>query len=112
MNYMKSIQSGRNEILHTILDKLIIEQGTKWMKTTQKYMDEVKLKVIDIEMQSKEEIKQKLIAWDNKQCTLKTIVLKIGTIKVLNKFSTIVLKISTIKVLNKFSTISANIVLV
>ena len=37
------------------------------MKTTQKYMDEVKLKVTDIEMQSKEEIKQKLIAWDNKQ---------------------------------------------
>ena len=67
LNYMKSIQSGRNEILHTILDKLIIEQGTKWMKTTQKYMDEVKLKVTDIEMQSKEEIKQKLIAWDNKQ---------------------------------------------
>ena len=37
------------------------------MKTTQKYMDEVKLKVTNIEMQSKEEIKQKLIAWDNKQ---------------------------------------------
>ena len=30
-------------------------------------MDEVKLKVTDIKMQSKEEIKQKLIAWDNKQ---------------------------------------------
>ena len=26
MNYMKSIQSGRKEILHTIPDKLIIEQ--------------------------------------------------------------------------------------
>ena len=30
-------------------------------------MDEVKLKVTGIEMQSKEEIKQKLIAWDSKQ---------------------------------------------
>ena len=64
---MKSIQSGRNEILHTILDKLIIEQGTKWMKTTQKYMEEVKLKLTDVEIQSNEEIKQKLIAWDNQQ---------------------------------------------
>ena len=50
---MKSIQSERNKILHIILDKLIIEQGTKWIKTTQKYMDEVKLKVTDVEIRSK-----------------------------------------------------------
>ena len=67
MNYMKSIQSGRNEILHIILDKLITEQGTKWIKTTQKYMDEVKLKVTDVEIRSEEDIKQKFIAWDNEQ---------------------------------------------
>ena len=65
MNYMKSIQSGRNEILHIILDKLVTEQGTKWIKTTRKYMDEVKLKVTDVEVRSTEDIKQKLIAWDN-----------------------------------------------
>ena len=30
-------------------------------------MDEVKLKVTDVEVRSKEDIKQKLISWDNKQ---------------------------------------------
>ena len=29
--------------MHTILDKLMIEQRTKWIRTTQKYMNEVKL---------------------------------------------------------------------
>ena len=32
MNYIKSVQSGRNEAWHTILDKLGIEQGIKWIK--------------------------------------------------------------------------------
>ena len=30
-------------------------------------MDEVKLKVTDVEIRSKEDIKQKFIAWDNEQ---------------------------------------------
>ena len=33
--------------MHIILDKLISEKGTKWMKTTQKYLNEIKMNVID-----------------------------------------------------------------
>ena len=34
------------------------------MKTTQKYLNEIKMNVIDIELRSKEEIKQKVIIWE------------------------------------------------
>ena len=61
LSYMKSIMSGRNQIMHIILEKLINEKSTKWMKTTQKYLNEIKINVIDIELRSKEEIKQKVI---------------------------------------------------
>ena len=69
LSYMKSIMSGRNQIMHIILEKLINEKSTKWMKTTQKYLNEIKMNVIDIELRSKEEIKQKVIIWDNEQWT-------------------------------------------
>ena len=59
LSYMKSIMSGRNQIMHIIFEKLINEKSTKWMKTTQKYINEIKMNVIDIELRSKEEIKQK-----------------------------------------------------
>ena len=59
--------SGRNKIMHIILEKLINEKSTKWMKTTQKYLNEIKMNVIDMELRSKEAIKQKVIIWDNEQ---------------------------------------------
>ena len=37
------------------------------MKTTQKYLNEIKMNIIDIELRSKEEIKQKVIIRDNEQ---------------------------------------------
>ena len=46
-----------------------MKKSTKWMKTTQKYLNEIKMNVIDIELRSKEEIKQKVIIWDNEQWT-------------------------------------------
>ena len=55
--------------LYIILEKLINEKSTKWMKTTQKYLNEIKMNVIDLELRSKEEIKQKVIIWDNEQWT-------------------------------------------
>ena len=61
--------SGRNQVMHIIVEKLINEKSTKWMKTTQKYLNEIKMNVIDIELRSKEEIKQKVIIWDNEQWT-------------------------------------------
>ena len=69
LSYIKSIMSGRNQIMHIILEKLINEKSTKWMKTTQKYLNEIKMNVIDIELRSTEEIKQKVIIWDNEQWT-------------------------------------------
>ena len=41
INYMKSIMSGRNCLVHIILDKLINDKATKWMKTTEKYLNEI-----------------------------------------------------------------------
>ena len=61
--------SGRNQIMNIILEKLINEKSTKWMKTMQKYLNEIKMNVIDRELRSKEEIKQKVIIWDNEQWT-------------------------------------------
>ena len=36
LSYMKNIMSRINQIMHIILEKLINEKSTKWMKTTQK----------------------------------------------------------------------------
>ena len=45
----------------------MIEQRTKWIRTTQKYMNEVKLTAIDRELQTKDTIKEIIIAWDSEQ---------------------------------------------
>ena len=39
------------------------------MDENNKYLNEIKMNVIDIELRSKEEIKQKVIIWDNEQWT-------------------------------------------
>ena len=57
INYMKRM-CERNKLLGLILHDLILEQNTKWIKVSMKYLDEVKLHIGDVETKSKREIKQ------------------------------------------------------
>ena len=66
INYMKRM-CERNKLLGLILHNLVLEQNTKWIKVSMKYLDEVKLHIGDIETKSKREIKQICTIWDNEQ---------------------------------------------
>ena len=66
INYMKRM-CERNKLLGLILHNLILEQNTKWIKVSMKYLDEVKLHIGDVETKSKREIKQICAIWDNEQ---------------------------------------------
>ena len=52
INYMKRIFE-RNKLLGLILHSLVLEQNTKWIKVSMKYLDEVKLRIGDIEKKIK-----------------------------------------------------------
>ena len=57
INYMKRM-CERNKLLGLILHNLILEQNTKWIKVSMKYLDEIKLQIGDVETKSKREIKE------------------------------------------------------
>ena len=67
INFMKSILNGRNKLLENILHKLLLDNDTKWIQKSRKYMDVVKLKATDIERNSKQEIKRIFTDWDTEQ---------------------------------------------
>ena len=64
INYVKSIQRNRHELLESILWIIQTEQETKWIKTTRKYMKDVNISFDDIHPKSKEYLKQFMIKWD------------------------------------------------
>ena len=67
-NFMKSIINGRHKLLENIPHRLLLDNDTNWMqKKTRNYLDVVKLKVTDIERNSKQEIKQIFTNWDTEQ---------------------------------------------
>ena len=66
INYMKRM-CERNKLLGLILHNLVLEQNTKWIKVSMKYLDEVKPHIGDVETKSKREIKQICTIWDNEQ---------------------------------------------
>ena len=66
INYMKRM-CEKNKLLGLILHNLVLEQNTKWIKVSMKYLDEVKLHIGDVETKSKREIKQICTIWDNEQ---------------------------------------------
>ena len=66
INYTKRM-CEKNKLLGLILHNLVIEQNTKWIKVSMKYLDEVKLHIGDVETKSKREIKQIYTIWDNEQ---------------------------------------------
>ena len=57
----------KNKLLGLILHDLILEQNTKWIKVSMKYLDEVKLHIGDVETNSKREMKEICTIWDNEQ---------------------------------------------
>lgn len=65
-NYINGILTGRNEILAVILEKITENKDTKWIETTQKYLNETNMTMAQLRCTTKEEIKLKMKQWDDK----------------------------------------------
>lgn len=65
--YVKGILDGKNDLLKEILNQMLECKDSKWMKTTQKYMEEVNLKMEDLKRKKRTQIRDWIKAWDTRK---------------------------------------------
>ena len=86
--FVKGIYEGKNSLLKEIIRAMIENKDSKWMKTTNKYAEEIGIKIKDVKFMKKEELKKKIDEYDTRKW--KEEIEKKSSLKIYKEFKTII----------------------